>query len=187
MLAHGLRLRLFIHGRPSTLAPCPDVVQSVIVTPTPLPSREHYALCPVLIPSVRPHDFRPGVSVPSRKYALRPGPCFRLWMAFLHGAVSPFGLNLTASHHEPLPYSAPGAHSCGFCDLSQSSPVYDGLPCYGRLAFCQKAFRLRFRVSSGAAWCRFVPFLAMLFRAVADCQIGGLFLLLDDRLSPSTV
>ena len=35
VLAHGLRLRLFIHGRPSTLAPCPSVVQLVIVMPTP--------------------------------------------------------------------------------------------------------------------------------------------------------
>lgn len=45
-----LATRLFIHGRPSTLAPCPSVVQLVIVTPTPPCSHARYALCPALSP-----------------------------------------------------------------------------------------------------------------------------------------
>ena len=42
--------RVFIHGRPSTLAPCPSVVQLVFVMPTPRYSRVPYALCPALHP-----------------------------------------------------------------------------------------------------------------------------------------
>ena len=45
-----LATRLFIHGRPSTLAPCPSVAQLVFVMPTPRYSRVPYALCPALSP-----------------------------------------------------------------------------------------------------------------------------------------
>ena len=44
--------RVFIHGRPSTLTPCPSVVQLVIVMPTPPCSHARYALCPALHPPV---------------------------------------------------------------------------------------------------------------------------------------
>lgn len=53
MIPHAcawLATRLFIHGRPSTLAPCPSVVQLVIVMPTPPCSHARYALCPALYP-----------------------------------------------------------------------------------------------------------------------------------------
>ena len=42
--------RVFIHGRPSTLTPCPSIVQLVIVMPTPPCSHARYALCPALSP-----------------------------------------------------------------------------------------------------------------------------------------
>jgi hypothetical protein len=45
-----LATRLFIHGRPSTLTPCPSVVQLVFVMPTPRYSHVPYALCPALHP-----------------------------------------------------------------------------------------------------------------------------------------
>ena len=55
-----LATRLFIHGRPSTLAPCPSVVQLVIVMPTPPCSHARYALCPALYPPVLYNRYSAG-------------------------------------------------------------------------------------------------------------------------------
>lgn len=122
VLAHGLRQRLFIHGRPSTLAPCPSVAQLVIVMPTPRYSRVPYALCPALYLSAYYIGIGAGGVCTSLPY-----PIHRVGIAFLRCALAPYVLlSVYRASHHTLGQFNPSAHS-RVSTATDCLPLADGV------------------------------------------------------------
>lgn len=155
-----LATRLFIHGRPSTLTPCPSVVQLVIVMPTPRYSRVPYALCPALHPPALYNRYRAsGVCTA--------GPCPLRgvgWPSY-RGQSLQSGLGLRWRL-----ITSPIKIGCTFL----RRPLARFRPAFRRLALLRVACLSAIRRSTypfgylpGAAACRFVPFPELFPRAVA--------------------